>query len=584
MATQENGLPVRQVSRDPFRSRFRATTCESLSRDEFMAAFPKGGQVPVEGLSWLARGKDILGLEVARVCANGTRVVAAIPCGDLHDSRRIGRAGEDSRWLRFPARVDTCRFEHFGRGVHSLNLASVDPRVARLRGLLAQIEALLRGKHARIELVVAGVQHVGNVAAGEIPGLVEADLVTLELPPAPVKAFLAGSQCEPLKINNVFWLDVLRAVRHAGPRLGAFGLNVNPYVRSARRRLHYTGRGIVNDFAAPPCVVRLPAESTFRLCELGGSGGTQVDGDEILRRLPEAARLEYQDLGVVHVPPEANPFGPGRHLIVTQGMEPALTDLADYCTRAFEPFRSRYSLSAGFARVFALGFLVEGFLACINDYYLVEALLVKLRQSAAEMESGGRLRALHVTGMAHVDLLLALLQVDDCSGLEVTADHDRRSPAYRFPWMASCFADEVEWVFRCIEMEGKQVVLHLGEARALVSGYLSQRGAEALKQMLVTSVLTPDPETTPTMAWTPDASPAERRLLLIDCSIAEIVLNDQEPEVLGAIYRSLAEGNQVGRRAAIFTELTRLGYDLASFAKDPRLAPAIEDMERLLSA
>lgn len=127
--------------------------------------------------------------------------------------------------------------------------------LVRLETLFARLHSRLCERDGSVRLTILGVDHTGHLFPDEVPALASADLLTLELPTTPVRAYLTEGRREEVQIRNIFWQDLLTyCAQHPAP-FGVYGVNVNPHVRYLRGRFYYRDGFLVNDFEAPLMVV-----------------------------------------------------------------------------------------------------------------------------------------------------------------------------------------------------------------------------------------------------------------------------------------------------------------------------------------
>jgi hypothetical protein len=245
--------------------------------------------------------------------------------------------------------------------------------LTRIGFLLRKLERTLREHGRELELTLLGVEHTGHLFPDEVPTLAEADLVSLELPTTPVKAYLAPEAADgdhAIQIRNIFWRDILEHCRRNPPPLGVFGCNVNPHVRYLRGRLYYRHGLVANDYEAPALAVLYPSDDAYSREELGGEGAELVSVEALFAALPAALKDTFAANRLVHVSAEENPLGPGRHLILYTEPPPAILEVLSYAVERLTPLAQGVQLDAKKLAGFVQQHVIEGFLMAAGAFTL----------------------------------------------------------------------------------------------------------------------------------------------------------------------------------------------------------------------
>lgn len=458
----------------------------------------------------------------------------------------------------------------------------------RLRHLYTRLQQLLETRNLTIRLMLLGVDHTGHLLPDLVPALAEADLVTLELPTTPVKAYLATGRREELHVRNIFWQDLLEYfVAHPAP-CGVYGVNVNPHVRYLRARFYYRGGGLTNDFEAPATVVALDAPEEYPLEELGGTGTAQVSALAVLERMPPDVRSQLERNGIVHVGPGQNPFGPGRHLVLLAPPPTELVELQEHLADRIEPLAGTGGLDRSALLRFVFGQLLEGLLLPVNDFYLLEQLCRHVVHAAEGAAPGSQLRVAHVAGCAHLPVLARYLEPAQCPRFALECTSDPRFPLHESVMVSGFFARHLEDGLHALSLQKEQFHLDRPAAERLMERYLAEEPEDVERRVLLRALWTrdlPPPQEFHTLAeeipLCPSAEYLDGYASRLDRLILEHVLGEQPIAVLREMNDRLAATHRRGLASVIAQELQEQGWDYRALREDPVIGPHARRMDQV---
>lgn len=466
--------------------------------------------------------------------------------------------------------------------------------LARVRFLLNKLERILRERGRELELTLLGVEHVGHLFPAEVPALAEADLISLELPTTPVKAYLTPEGAStgdcPIHIRNIFWLDILEHCRRNPPPLGVHGCNVNPHVRYLRGRLYYRHGLVANDYEAPALAIPYPSAAVYSREELGGEGDEAVVVEEIFPALPRALKATYETNRLVHVSAEENPYGPGRHLILFEVPPSEILEVQSYAVERLTPLARELELAPPELSGFVQQQVMEGFLLAVGDFYLVELLLEKLVRAAAAPEAAAHLRAVHVAGIAHLPHLLAYLALAAGERFRVVAAEDPRYPVHGAYLTPPFFARELPQSLAAVSVRKEEVQVDLPHARALIDRYLAEEPDDLHRRLLVKAIWTRDRELKEAAPFRtlaaeipldPGCDYADRFSTSLDQNLLKYVTAAQPEPLLTELNARLARGARRGNLATVTQELRELGLGYEQFLAHPQVGPLFRLREEL---
>lgn len=457
----------------------------------------------------------------------------------------------------------------------------------RIRFLLRKLDDTLRQGDRRLVLTLLGVEHIGHWFPDEVPAVREADLVSLELPTTPVKAYLAEAAGEAgaggnagVHIRNIFWLDLLEHFRRHPPRFGTVGCNVNPHVRYLRARLYYRHGLVANDFEAPAVALPYPGARNYPREELGGEGFEPVALETLFAALPAQLRADFAANRIVHVGAAENSLGPGRHLVLYEEAPAPVLEIEAYAAERLAPLARDYRLAPSELPQFVQHQILEGFLLGVNDFYLLEVLLEKVIRAAREIAPGEELRVVHVAGIAHLPHLEAYLSAVACSRIQVRSLTDPRSPVHDAYLNPSYFARHLEEALAGLSVWKGEVQVDPSAARALLDRYLEEEPEDLRRRLLLKAIWAPDrevPEPPPfaTLAEEIPLDPGpgylERFASSLDQNILKFMVAEQPEPFLVELNRRLAEDRRRGNLATVTQELREMGIGYDAFLAHPVL-------------
>jgi hypothetical protein len=460
--------------------------------------------------------------------------------------------------------------------------------LTRLRALSQRLRETAARRRVIPRFALVGVNHTGHFFPDAVPELAGADLVSLELPTTPVRAYLDGA-AEQVHIRNIFWLDVLEHFRRQPPRCGVFGVNVNPHVRYLRARFYYRTGSLTNDFEAPPAVVPLPMSAPLAREDLGGRGGEAVSEADLVAALPESGRTALERHGIAHVGAAENPFGPARHLVIVHPPPPELLTVHAAVLDRLRPLADRHGMPPEALSRFAVGQVLEALLIPINDFYLIEQLLRHVIRAVESSAPGTTLRVTHLAGFAHLEHLKRLLA--PAAEDEIACVEDRRFPLHPAYMVPEFFARHLEASLAALSLRGEAFVVDPTAAEALLDRFF-RAGAEDIERRLLLSAI-----------WTPDRPPAaafstlaaERPLqpsadyydqyaTRLDTAILEYALAELPVAALSRINERLRRSQRRGPAAAIAQELQDHGLGFTELRRHARLGPFGRRVDHLRAA
>lgn len=454
--------------------------------------------------------------------------------------------------------------------------------LARIRTLSERVNRLLMQGDQRLHVTVLGVDHTGHILPDAVPSLSGADLVTLELPTTPVKAYLAeqgaGEGGPRIHIRNIFWVDILEHFRRNPCLLGVRGVNVNPHVRYLRGRLYYRGDFMCNDFEAPPIRVSVPSDRTYSLRDLGGEGEERVTAAEVLARVPPEAVREYEKNRVAHVGAPENPFGTGRHLVLYEDPPAAVLALEARAQAMIRSLAEQAGLPELKLRDLIHSHLLEGFLIAVSDFYLVEELLSAIAKALPHVDAGRELRVTHVAGAAHLFHLLRYLAPLRSSGATVSAECDPRfpiHPAYLFP---DFFARNIDAALSALSLRGTELALDVAGACALLEEYAREEAVDIERRILLRAIWSRDRPRDPeadfhTLAeerpLEPGTAYGEQLATRWNWLLTEYLLAELPLPTLRAVNGRLAGTGRRGHLSAVTQEMAETGVGYQAFKDHP---------------
>ncbi|MCC2670635.1 MAG: hypothetical protein K0Q72_3106 [Armatimonadetes bacterium] len=452
----------------------------------------------------------------------------------------------------------------------------------RILHQLARLEAILRARDASLGLTLLGVDHTGHILPDVVPELAEADLVTLELPTTPVRAYLETGRREEIHVRNIFWQDLLEYYAARPTRYGVFGVNVNPHVRYVRGRFYYRSGVLVNDFEAPAAVIRADEEVAHPLNELGGVGEETVSTAALLSQLPEAARGQLDRHGIAHVSPGENPFGAGRHLVVLTEPPAPMLALADGLAGALNRYAGPSGLGEEVLARLAFVQFIEAFLLPVNDFYLLEQMLRHVVRAAESASPGECLRVTHVAGFAHLEGLRAYLLPGVSARISVTSTGDPRFPLHPAYMVPGFFAREMDQTLSAVSLRGEEFQVDLDAVRALLDRYLVEDSDDAERRVLLRALWTRDvpPPLAPDfhsladeVPLRPSAGYLEEYATGLDRIVMEYVLAELPLPALREMNERLRRSRRRGILSVLAQELQERGWDYRELRRHPEVGP-----------
>lgn len=454
--------------------------------------------------------------------------------------------------------------------------------LTRIQTLLARLDTLLAEQDRSVCFTILGVDHTGHILPDTVPELASADLVTLELPTTPVRAYLQDGMEAEIHLRNIFWRDLLEHFRRRPACLGTYGVNVNPHVRYLRGRFYYRGGAMLNDFEAPPVVVEPASGSSYVVSDLGGSGDLPVTAAAVLNAVSPEAREAFVSQGLVHVGPAQNPFGPG----AAPGFA-GRTSAGDACARGLAAARLRPQAEAHHleeAALFRLAFseFVEGFLLPVNDFYLVEQLLRHVIRSitAPGVEP---VRATHVAGCAHSGIIQRYLTLAPTSRITVEVRQDPRFPLHPAQLVPQTFERRLPEALAAVSLREAQFLIDVRAADELLDWYFRDEPGDAERRVLLRAIWTldvPRPALTGDFRSLADETPLEpsRRYLdeyatRLDRAVLEFALAEMPLPDLREINARLRSQQRRGLPWAVGQELQERGFGFRELREHPVLGP-----------
>lgn len=448
----------------------------------------------------------------------------------------------------------------------------------RLRNLNARLQQVLGARNLTLRFTLLGVDHSGHLLPHLVPALAEADLVTLELPTTPVKAYLESGRREEMHVRNIFWQDVLEYFAAHPTRGGVYGVNVNPHVRYLRGRFYYQGGTLVNDFEAPLSVVEPDTPGEYAREELGGTGDTRVASEALLPAMPTETRELFARNGIAHVGPRQNPFGAGRHLVLLAPPPSELVEFQDCLTDRLLPLAGASGVEHEALRRLVFSQLLEGLLLPINDFYLLEQLFRHVVQCAATAEPGSQLQMTHVAGLAHLQILYRYLEPSRSHRFQVEAASDPRFPLHP-AYMAPLFlTHHLEDGLNALSLRGEQFLLDRPAALQLMERYFTEAPDDIERRVLLRALWTRDvaldmefhtlAEEVPLQ---PSAAYLDSYATRLDHLILDYALGEQPLTTLREMNERLSRTRRRGLVSPIAQELQERGWDYAALRKHPVL-------------
>ncbi len=467
----------------------------------------------------------------------------------------------------------------------------------RIGFLLRKLDDLLRQGDRRLVLTFLGVEHIGHWFPSEVPVVREADLVSLELPTTPVKAYLAapnssdesGGEAE-VHIRNIFWLDLLEHCRRNAPRFGTVGCNVNPHVRYLRARLYYRHGLVANDFEAPALALPYPNAQSYPRQELGGVGPEPVSLEVLFADLPPHLQEAFAANRIVHVGASENPVGAGRHLVLYDHAPAPVLEVEAYTVERLAPLAREFQVPAAELPQFVQQQILEGFLLGVNDFYLLEVLLEKVCRAARAVEPGGELRAVHVAGLAHLPHLRAYLDHAAGDRIRVQCRTDPRGPVHGAYLNPPFFARHLEAALAGLSVWKGEVLVDPAAACALIDRYLEEEPEDLRRRLLLKAIWTrdreaPEPPLFETLAdeipLDPGPEYLERFGANLDQNVLKFMVAEQPEPIQTELNRRLARDRRRGNLATVTQELREMGIDYEAFLAHPLLGPYQRFREQL---
>lgn len=458
----------------------------------------------------------------------------------------------------------------------------------RLRHLFGRLQQILEARRLALRFTLLGVDHTGHLLPDAVPSLAEADLVTLELPTTPVKAYLETGQREEMHVRNIFWQDLLEYfAAHPVPG-GVYGVNVNPHVRYLRGRFYYRGGFLVNDFEAPFKVVEPGASEDYSLEEVGGSGDTRIAAGAVLQAMPAETQELFARNGMAHVGPRQNPLGPGRHLVLLKAPPPELVDLQERLTDRLLLLVGAHGLERAALLRLVFSQLLEGLLLPINDFYLLEQLFRHLIHAAQETSEGASLRMTHVAGYAHLQILSYYLEPARSARFLLEVEIDPRFPLHPAYLVPRYLSEHLEEGLEALSLRGDQFHLDRPAAERLLERYLTEASEDAERRVLLRALWTrdlPPPTEFHTLAeevpLQPSAAYLDTYATRLDRLVLEHVLADQPLPVLRELNERLGAARRRGLVSAIAQELQDLGWDFEALRQHPMVGPHAKRVDQV---
>jgi hypothetical protein len=458
----------------------------------------------------------------------------------------------------------------------------------RLRHLFGRLHQVLEARRLTLRFTLLGVDHTGHLLPDVVPSLAEADLVTLELPTTPVKAYLETGRREEMHVRNIFWQDLLEYfAAHPAPG-GVYGVNVNPHVRYLRGRFYYRGGFLVNDFEAPVTVVEPGAPGDYSLEEVGGAGDARISADAVLQAMPAEARDLLARNGMAHVGPRQNPYGPGRHLVLLAAPPAELVDFQETLTDHLLTLAGQHGMERSALLRLVFSQLLEGLLLPINDFYLLEQLFRHVIHAATAAAEGSHLRMTHVAGYAHLQILARYLEPARSPRFVLEAVTDPRLPLHPAYMVPGYLTQHLEEGLSALSLRGDQFNLDRPAAERLLERYLTEAPEDVERRVLLRALWTrdlPPPTEFHTLAdevpLQPSAAYLDTYATRLDRLILEHVLGDQPLIVLREMNERLGATRRRGLVSALAQELQDLGWGYQALRKHPVVGPHARRVDRV---
>jgi len=450
----------------------------------------------------------------------------------------------------------------------------------RLRHLFGRLQQALEARNLTLRFTLLGVDHTGHLLPDAVPALAQADLVTLELPTTPVKAYLETGRREEMHVRNIFWQDLLEYfAAHPAPA-GVYGVNVNPHVRYLRGRFYYRGGFLLNDFEAPFMIVEPGASVDYSLEEVGGSGDTRISAGAVLQAMPAETQELFARNGMAHVGPRQNPLGPGRHLVLLLAPPPELIELQETLTDRLLGLAGVHGMERSALLRLVFSQLLEGLLLPINDFYLLEQLLCHVIHAAQAAPNGASLRMPHVAGYAHLQILGRYLEPARSARFTVEVETDPRFPLHPAYMVPAYLTRHLEEGLEALSLRGDQFILDRPAAERLLERYLTDASEDVERRVLLRALWTrdlPSPIEFHTLAeevpLQPSAAYLDTYATRLDRLILEHVLGDQPLPVLREMNERLGASRRRGLASAIAQELQDLGWGYQALRQHPVVGP-----------